>query len=189
MSLFSCAQEPNGPSFSLKKTSISRAEFHELPHAQRGAGYTPRVAAALCWLLGTYGDSPGDVSADFGDLFAEHRNCFFADYSRAAKHFHDMGSLPAFSTFVRDWTGDGHGTLNVGRRWISTFVLLLKMKGVETAAWPWLYPVPELCDSALKESHEDEEDRGRLSIRHSFCLKLGSSALAASMSTASWPGA
>ena len=30
-----------------------------------------------------------------------------ADYSRAAKHFHEMGSRPLFTTYVRDWTGDG----------------------------------------------------------------------------------
>ena len=144
--------------------SICRAEFHEEPHAQRGPGWhTPRVAAALRWLLGTYGDSLGDVPADFGALFEQKRNCFFVDYSRAMEHFHEYGSKPTFSTYVRDWTGDGHGDLSVRKRWISTFLLLLKMKGVESASWPWLYPVPELCDSALKELQDDEEDAVRQS--------------------------
>ena len=114
-------------------------------------------------------------------MFEEARNCYFADYSRAAKHFHEEGSRPDVSTYVRDWTGDGHNVLNLKSRWISTFLLLLKMKGVESASWPWLYPVPELCDSALKESHDEDEDRGKLSIRHSFCLKIFSSVAAYAM--------
>ena len=104
------SQEPNGPSFSHKKTSICRAEFHEQPHEQRAGrhyDYTPRVMAALRWLVGTYGDSPGDVKEEFGELRDQQRNRFFADYSRAAKHFHEMGSRPLFTTYVGDWTGDG----------------------------------------------------------------------------------
>ena len=174
-SCLSVAQERNGRSISLKKTSICRAEFHKQPHAQRGAGYTPRVVAALRWLLGTFGDSPDDVPADFGDLFEQDRNRYFRDYSRVMSYFHEHGSKPGISTWVRDWTGDGTGSLNVKSRWICTFPLLLKMKGVECASWPWMYPVAELCDSALNELQDDDEDRHRLSVRHSFCLKVFSS--------------
>jgi hypothetical protein len=74
---------------------------------------------------------------------------------------------------VRDWTGDGR-YLTVKSRRVSTFLLLLKLKGVESAVWPCLFPVPELCDSALAESQEGDE-RARLSLRHSFCLKVRSS--------------
>ena len=28
--------------------------------------------------------------ADFSALFKQERNCFFADYSRGPKHFHEM---------------------------------------------------------------------------------------------------
>ena len=96
-------------------------------------------------------------------MFERRRNFLFFDYSRAAKHFHDYGSRPPFNAYVRDWTGDVDATLSLNSRWISTFVLLLKMKGIETASWPWLYPVPELCDSALKELQDDEEDAVRQS--------------------------
>ena len=92
-----------------------------------------------------------------------------------------MGSRPLFGYSLRDWHGAGNGVLHVGSRWISTFLLLLKLKGIESAAWPWLYPVPELCDTALKESQEDDEDKGRRSIRHSFCLKMFSSVSAYAM--------
>ena len=80
-----------------------------------------------------------------------------------AKHFHEMGSRPLFGYSLRDWHGAGNGVLYVGSRWISTFLLLLKLKGIESAAWPWLYPVPELCDSALKELQDDEGDAVRQS--------------------------
>ena len=91
-------QAPNRQSFLLKKTSICRAEFHSQPYAQRGRGYTPRVAAALRWLLGTFGDSPGDVRADFGQLFGKDRNCFFRDYDRAMSWFHENGANPGIAT-------------------------------------------------------------------------------------------
>jgi len=171
------AQEKNGGSFSLKKFSLVRAEFEKasLRPEARGDGYTPRVAAAVSWLLGKYGDSVGDVAADFGDLFDCERNCFYSDYARAMSSLQQHGELIA--TYVRDWSGDGAGCLTIKSRQISTFVLLLKMKGVESAAWPWLYPVPGLCDSALVESQDvAEQSRAtRLSIRHSFCLKVRSS--------------
>ena len=173
-------QEPNGQSFSLKKTSICRGEFHAQPYSQRGDGYTLRVAAALRWLLGTYGDSPGDVAADFGALLGQDRNRFFRDYDRAASWFHSEGSVPGIATWVRDWTGDGQNVLTVKTRRISTFLLLLKFKGVESAVWPWLFPVPELCDSALAEN-EDADSTVRWSLRFSFLLKLRSSVSAYAM--------
>ena len=89
-------------------------------------------------------------------------------------YFHVNGSDPGISTWVRDWTGDGQGYLTLKSRRVSTFLLLLKLKGFEAAAWPWLYPVPELLATALKEE-QDGEDRVRLSIRHSFCLKARAS--------------
>ena len=171
-------QEPNGQSFSLKKTSICRGEFHAEPYSQRGDGYTPRVAAALRWLRGTFGDSPGDVAADFGALLGLDRNRFFRDYDRAASSLHAHG--PDIYTYVRDWTGDGQNSLTVKSRRISTFLLLLKFKGVESAAWPWLFPVPELCDSALAENEHDDST-SRLSLRHSFLLKVRSSVSAYAM--------
>ena len=30
------------------------------------------------------------------------------------------------------------------------------MKGVESAAWPWLYPVQEFCDSVIVETLDGE---------------------------------
>jgi hypothetical protein len=171
--IVSAAQEPNGQSFSLKKSSICRAEFHWQPYAQR-EGYTSRVAAALRWLTGTYGDSAGDDPAAFGGLFGKERNRFFRDYDRAASYFQVHGANPDISTYVCDWSGDGSSLLNLKSRKVSTFVRLLKMKGVESAVWPWLFPVPELCDTALIESQE-VTDRTRLSLRHSFCLKARSS--------------
>ena len=168
------AQEPNGQSFSLKKSSIVRAEFHSQPYAERGEGHTPRVAAALRWLLGVYGDSPGDDPADFGELAGRERNWFFRDYDRAMSWFHQHGADPGIATWVRDWHGDASGVVSLRSRKISTFVFLLKMKGVESACWPWLYPVPRLCDTALVETQEGT-DFTRLSLRHSFCLKVRSS--------------
>ena len=145
-------------SFSLKKSSLVRAEFHSDLYERRSSdGRTARVAAALRWLLGCHGQTPGDDPAHFGALAGEKRNCFFRDYSRAMSWFHEYGSPPAVATWVRDWHGDASGSLCLQSRRIATFVLLLKMKGVECAVWPWLFPVPSLCDTALRESESGAE--------------------------------
>ena len=162
-------------SFSLKKSSLVRAEFHSDPYDRRFSdGRTARVAAALRWLLGFHGQTPGDDPRHFGALAGEERNCFFRDYSRAMSWFHENGSRPAIATWVRDWHGDQSRFLSLQSRQISTFILLLKMKGVECAVWPWLFPVPRLCDTALRESEAGAEF-SRPSLRHSFCLKVRSS--------------
>ena len=168
------AQEKNAQSFSFKKSSIVRAEFHPDPYERRSEGRTTRVAAALRWLLGCYGETPGDDLACFGKLAGLERHCFFRDYTRAMSWFHEHGPNPGIATWVRDWHGDQTGALTLRSRKISTFVLLLKMKGVESAVWPWLFPVPRLCDTALRES-KDGADGPRPSLRHSFCLKVRSS--------------
>lgn len=98
----------------------------------------------------------------------------FATTIGRLRTFQEHGPNPDISTYVCDWSGDGSGVLNLSSRKVSTFVLLLKMKGVESAVWPWLFPVPKLCDTALIESQE-VTDRTRLSLRHSFCLKARSS--------------
>ena len=83
----SVSQEPNGQSFSLKKTSICRAEFHSEPYAQRGAGYTLRVAGALCWLRGMYGDSPGDLVAPVLKVQEGVRSTPVFDLANPTTHF------------------------------------------------------------------------------------------------------
>ena len=132
------------------------------------------MAAAVAWLLGKHGDAVGDVAEDFGGLLHRERNRFYSDYARAMRWFQENGDFPGVAGYATDWSGDGHGTISLRKRWISTFVLLLKLKGVESAAWPWLYPVPELCDTALVES-QDGTERTRLSLKHSFGLKMRSS--------------
>ena len=39
-----------------------------------------------------------------------------AIYDRAASWFHVNGSAPGIPTYVRNWIGDGHGTLTVKSR-------------------------------------------------------------------------
>ena len=123
--------------------SLCRCEFPDLRYEDRGEGYTPRVAAALAWLRGCHGDSLGDDPADFGgvsagSLLGRERNRFFRDYDRVASYFLEEGSYPGIAAVAQDWSGDGTRWLTVKSRKVSTFMLLLKLKGVESAVWPWL---------------------------------------------------